>query len=297
MMRPLAALLLAGSLAACAAGRRPVEDAGEALSPGASLAGHAGFVRLISYAPGDPRHGPRRLVVGGGSGTLIDHAGIVVTAAHVVAGPGYLLEVEAPDGRRARGFLLSFDAASDLAVACVPALREAPGARLRIAAPRKGEPVLAFGSPGKRKLAMAAGRVFAVRGDGRLRYGRYRLDHPLELAMHVMPGYSGGPVLDTRGQVIGMITSFAMEFRARGEPRNLDHVFAVPASRLSTAVAAQAGRCRALSGSEGPETRAPSGSSLALEDHAGAGRLPGASNGRERFEPPLHAMSTGPRLR
>lgn len=257
-MRPVAVLLLGLLLTACAAGSRapspgtpsrPWAIEAPPGSPLGRLVARSGFVSVLAYAPGGREGKPRRLVVAGGSGTLIGRHGIVVTAAHIAVDDGYRMEVTLPDGGRFEGRVLALLPEKDLAVLCVPGLVGRHGARLRRSDPLPGAPVLAFGSPRRGRIAAAAGRVRSGRLAGSIHYGRFVLETPLELALSIEPGFSGGPVVDVDGEVVGILASFAMDLDAEGGPRRLGLAFAVPGRTLAADLPARAGdRCAAMVG-------------------------------------------------
>ncbi len=209
-------------------------------SPLARLVTRSGFVGVLTYAPGDRREGRRRVVVAGGSGTLVGDHGLVLTAAHIVVGSGYRLRITRPGEGSFEGRLLALLPEKDLAIICVPGLVGHAGARLRLSDPLPGAPVLAFGTPGRKRIAAAAGRVRGGRLSGSIHYGRFVLETPLELDLSIEPGFSGGPVIDTDGEVVGILASFAVDLEAEGGPTNLGLAFAVPGQTLAAGLPAEA---------------------------------------------------------
>ncbi len=241
---PAAVLLLGLLLAACAAPKPPaatVPVAAPPESPLGRLVARAGFVSVLAYAPGERRAEPRRVVLGGGSGTLIGTEGLVVTAAHVAVGEGFPVEVTTVDGARFAGRVLALLPEKDLAFLCVPGLIGRAGVRLRLSDPLPGAPVLAFGSPREGRIAAAAGRVRGGRLSGSIHYGRFVLEAPLELALTIGPGFSGGPVVDVDGELVGMLASFALDTGDDGDPPGRGLAFAVPGKTLAAEL--PAARC------------------------------------------------------
>jgi S1-C subfamily serine protease len=160
-----------------------------------------------------------------GSGWIV-RPGLVVTNAHVVAG------VDAPvvdrrDGKTHRARVVSFDARNDVAVLRVAGL---DGRALGLADPRRGQPGALLGYPGNGPLRVTAVRMGRTgKVSARDAYGRIELGRPVvALRGDVRSGNSGGPIVDTDGQVVG--TVFA---RRRGS----DDGFAVPNDRVRAAVA------------------------------------------------------------
>jgi S1-C subfamily serine protease len=138
--------------------------------------------------------------------------GLVVTAAHVVAGETDTL-VELPDGERLRGVAAAFDARNDVAVLRVQGL-DAPA--LRMAAPRIGDAVAVLGYPGDGPFTATPGRIgpTAVRLTSDA-YGSGHVFRELtSLRGQVRHGNSGSPAVDARGAV--ETTVFASLIGARG---------------------------------------------------------------------------------
>jgi len=140
---------------------------------------------------------------GAGSGIVLGK-GQVLTNAHNVHGDQ--LTVTFADGRTAQGSVAGRDIDGDLAVISVdtgetPALAWADGAPRRI-----GEPVFAVANPGGRGLRVTFGFVSGVDRAFRGPRGR-RIPGGLEHTAPLLPGSSGGPVLDAAGRLLGINTN------------------------------------------------------------------------------------------
>jgi len=173
----------------------------------------------------------RGFALAGGSGFVLDRAGHVLTNNHVVAGGGDV-SVVLQNGRRLDATLVGRDAANDLAV-----LRLGRTAGLRplqlgrSADARVGDPVLAVGSPLGLSGTVTAGIVSAL--DRQVRLGGQR-STALQTDAPINPGNSGGPLVDARGEVIGVNTAIA----TLGSSGSIGIGFAIPIDRA----AAVAGR-------------------------------------------------------
>ncbi|HEX2780834.1 MAG TPA: trypsin-like peptidase domain-containing protein, partial [Gemmatimonadaceae bacterium] len=126
------------------------------------------------------------------------------------------IAITLPDGSRTTGAVAGRDGGTDLVVLRVPpSLKSARAAELRAAdePPRVGELVLAVGRPGDEGPTAALGIVSAVQGPWRT-WGGGEIERFVRLDLSVYDGFSGSPLVDARGRVIG-INSSAL---ARGMP-------------------------------------------------------------------------------
>jgi len=154
-------------------------------------------------APGGPkgpqnrRGQPEEIERGVGSGFIIDSSGVVLTNAHVVEG-ATTIYVTLTDKREFKAKLLGADKRTDLAVLKIdstglPKLPLGDSSKVRV-----GEWVVAIGSPFGLENTVTAGIVSAKSRDT----GDYLPFIQTDVAVN--PGNSGGPLLNTAGQVIGI---------------------------------------------------------------------------------------------
>jgi S1-C subfamily serine protease len=138
--------------------------------------------------------------------------GLVVTAAHVVAGQHDTL-VELVDGERLRAQAAAFDRRNDVAVLRVDGLDATP---LRLVAPRVGAPVAVLGYPNNGPFTATPGRIGPT--QVRLTQDAYGTGHVFReltsLRGRVQHGNSGSPAVDRNGHV--ETTVFASLVGARG---------------------------------------------------------------------------------
>jgi len=140
---------------------------------------------------------------GAGSGIVLGK-GQVLTNAHNVRGDQVM--VTFAGGRTAQGSVAGHDIDSDLAVISIdtgeaPALPWASSASAEV-----GKPVFALANPGGRGLRVTFGFVSGIERTFRGPRGR-RITGSLEHTAPLLPGSSGGPVLDAGGQLLGINTN------------------------------------------------------------------------------------------
>lgn len=170
---------------------------------------------------------------GSGSGFLYDDAGHIVTNSHVIAG-ARAIEVAFSNGERRAAQLVGVDADSDLAVLAVdsaPAgvapLPLAPADEIQV-----GQFVVAIGSPFGEQGSMSLG---IVSGLGRsltsqrstTTGGAYSLPSVIQTDAPINPGNSGGPLLNLRGEVVGVNSAIASTSGA-----NMGVGFSIPVAAL-----------------------------------------------------------------
>jgi S1-C subfamily serine protease len=143
-----------------------------------------------------------------GSGFAVDDQQHIITNDHILAkGRNGSVTVELPDGRRFAAEVVGREPRSDLAVLRVPP--SAGLAALPLAKPgstRVGEPVLAVGSPLGLAGTVTAGIVSAL--DRQVRLGDNR-HTAVQTDASINPGNSGGPLVNARGEVVGVNTAIA----------------------------------------------------------------------------------------
>ena len=169
---------------------------------------------------------PRRNVRGIGSGFVINADGYVVTNNHVVDGATEI-RVKFADGRELPGKVIGRDEKTDLALVKVeatglPVIPLGDSSRLEV-----GEPVMAIGNPFGLEQTVTTGIVSAT---GRT-IGAGPYDDFIQTDASINPGNSGGPLVNARGEVIGVNTAIAS-----GNGGSVGIGFAIPTNLVKPVV-------------------------------------------------------------
>jgi S1-C subfamily serine protease len=200
---------------------RAVMDAVERVGPS--------VVKVDVEAAG-PRAGGRRRRSGGGTGSGFVFApdGLVLTNSHVVEG-ARAVHVTTLGGERLTADLVGDDPHTDLAVLRVTAagLRAAPlGDSTRL---RPGQLVVAIGNPLGFQHTITAGVVSALGRSLRARTVRL-IENLIQTDAALNPGNSGGPLVTSRGEVVGVNTAVILGGQGIA--------FAVPSATASRVISA-----------------------------------------------------------
>lgn len=168
-----------------------------------------------------------------GSGFVIESSGVIMTNHHVLAG-ATSAKVTFQDGKSydVVGTKL-LDASQDVAVVKVNAV-DLPVLELADSLPRKGDVAIALGAPHGLSFSASQGIISAIRDlSAEANEKEIIAGTLLQTTAPISPGNSGGPLINSSGQVVGMNT---LVFTVG---QNLN--FAIPATRLTAAVSQQAG--------------------------------------------------------
>lgn len=187
-------------------------------------------VVLISHSSTSQTGTPSR---GLGAGVVFDLNGSILTAYHVVAGSDNV-NVRFYDGTSTTGTVVQKQPERDLAVVQVRRLPDGVQPAVLGGGVDQGTDVMAIGAPfgldGSASLGIVSGlgRRFTVEETGQV------LENMIQFDAAVNPGNSGGPLVDMKGQVVGIVTGI---INPSGTSTFIGLGFAVPIQAASGIVA------------------------------------------------------------
>ncbi len=169
--------------------------------------------------------------VGFGSGVIISSDGYIVTNNHVVDGSDEL-DVTLNDNRTFKAKLIGADPATDIALIKIdqkdlPVIPFGDSDKLKV-----GEWVLAVGNPFNLTSTVTAGIVSAKARSIGVSSGSMKIESFIQTDAAVNPGNSGGALVNTRGELIGINTAIASQ-----TGNYTGYSFAVPVTIVSKVVA------------------------------------------------------------
>ena len=159
---------------------------------------------------------------GQGSGFILDKAGHVLTNFHVVEGANRGIEVKLSNKRSFKATVVGTDKIHDLALLKIDAPELQPVTLADSSQLAVGEKVYAIGNPFGLAGTMTQGIISSIRsirnGDGA------PIEDAIQTDAAINPGNSGGPLLNSRGEVIGINTMIA----SNGAEQSSGIGFAIP---------------------------------------------------------------------
>jgi S1-C subfamily serine protease len=173
-----------------------------------------------------------------GTGFVYDKQGHIVTNSHVI-GDAKVVDVTFPDGNRYTAKVLASDTYSDIAVLQIPQNASQTQQRqlLYFLKPlvlgnssnlEVGDTAIAIGNPFGLSDAMTTGIVSGIGRSIPISAGGFSIPNVIQTDTLVNPGDSGGPLLNTRGEMIGMNTAISGTLSGIG--------FAIPSNTITKIV-------------------------------------------------------------
>ena len=157
----------------------------------------------------NPFKGPREFRQGGsGSGIIVHPKGYILTNTHVVKGATEL-EVTLMDERTFPAQIVGADSLTEVAVIKIdadnlPVARLGDSDKLEV-----GQWVMAVGNPLELRFTVTAGIISAIGRQMRIINDNFGIENFIQTDAVINPGNSGGPLVNLRGEVIGVNTAIA----------------------------------------------------------------------------------------
>ena len=174
---------------------------------------------------------PQQEQVGGtGSGVILSKDGYIVTNNHVIEGADEI-EITTYDKRKLKAAIIGTDPSTDIAVLKVeatdlPFIEVADSEKVKV-----GEWVLAVGNPFNLSSTVTAGIVSAKGRNIRIIKDQYGIESFIQTDAAVNPGNSGGALVNTKGQLVGINTAIASQTGSY-----TGYSFAVPSNLMTKVV-------------------------------------------------------------
>jgi len=181
---------------------------------------------VVSIHTGEGRRASEFEPRGAGSGFVITPDGYILTNSHVAASAREI-QVIFIDGQKRAALLIGHDPSTDLAVLRVNASGLPYATLIDSAGLRVGQLVIAMGNPLGFQSTVSTGVLSSLGRALRSQDGRL-IENIIQHTAPLNPGNSGGPLLDSRGRVIGINTAIIAQAQGIG--------FSIPASTARSVV-------------------------------------------------------------
>lgn len=201
--------------------------------PPASVAVYDAIIPPLVVVEIDRGAGPGRSGVG--SGVVINNRGDILTSLHVVEG-ARSITVSFSDGTESPASVRSTDPDNDIAVLAPERLPEVVVPAVMGGGPRVGDEAFVVGHPLGLVASLSAGVISGLGRSFPLGNGT-SISGMIQFDAAANPGNSGGPLLNSNGQVIGIVTGLA---NPSGDDRFSGIGFAVPIGTAGGAAGAPA---------------------------------------------------------
>jgi putative serine protease PepD len=174
-----------------------------------------------------------------GTGFVVDSKGDIVTNYHVVASPGDSVRVRLHDGKVYGGRVIGRDGSKDVAVIRIsaPASELHPLAFANSSAIHVGDSVVAIGDPYGLRNTATVGIVSAL-GRTIISPNGHKITGVIQTDAAINSGNSGGPLLNSQGQVIGVNSQIESGSQGGGSPSgnaggNIGIGFSIPSNMVA----------------------------------------------------------------
>lgn len=155
--------------------------------------------------------------VGGGSGFFIDKSGVILTSKHIIVDPNANYIIITNDNKKYKVKILGWEKNNDIAILKIangrenfPTLKLGDSDKIRL-----GETVLAFGNAFGFKNTVSEGIISGISrtisAETEINSPAHKIRHLIQTDAAINPGNSGGPLINLKGEVIGINTVALLE--------------------------------------------------------------------------------------